>query len=81
MRHRWKLHLHENPFSQLAEFAQQLRSSGPSLGRDVQAESTNMATSLSYTASERGQSPGKFNLGWVHRGGGGGSGTEGPKVG
>ena len=42
------------PFSQLAAFAQQIRSSEPPLGRAVQAGYTNMATSLSRTASGRG---------------------------
>ena len=51
------------PFSQLAAFTQQLRSSGPPLARDVHAASTNMPTSLSHTLSQRGLDPSKFNFG------------------
>ena len=58
------------PFPQLDIFAQQLRSSGPPLVRDVQEAYTNTKNSLSRTASERGRDPGKFNFG-VGTGGGG----------
>ena len=52
----------QKPFSQLAAFTQQLRSSGPPLVRDVQAASTNVPTSLSHTSSQRGFDPSKFNF-------------------
>ena len=51
------------PFSQLAAFAQQILSSGIPLEWAVQAASTNMATSLSCTASGRGCDTGKYNSG------------------
>ena len=69
----------QNPFSQLAAFAQQLRSSGPPLGLVVQAASTNMETSLSRTESGRVQVTGKFNF--VVSTDGVDSGPEGPQVG
>ena len=53
----------QKPFPQLDIFAQQLRSSGPPLVRDVQEAYTNTKNSLSRTASERGRDPGKFNFG------------------
>ena len=60
----------QNPFLQLDEFAQQLRRSGTPLERGVQAEYTNMATTLSCMESGRVWSPGKFNFGVVTWGGG-----------
>ena len=48
----------QNPFSNLAAFAQQLRISGSQLGRAAQEEYNSMATSMSRTASVRVWCPG-----------------------
>ena len=60
----------QKKFSQLTSFSQQIRISGPQLGRAVQAAYNNMTTSLSRTASGRGRDTGKFNFGVVTEGGG-----------